>query len=73
MPSNSLTSNHAGALAGLRQRIGGLLAVIAENSDLRRSSREYERLSRLSDADLARRGLHRDRLVEHAFRRYVGL
>jgi hypothetical protein len=73
MMSNSLTRNPAGVFAGLRDRIGGLLGVIAESSDLMRSSREYERLSRLSDAELAGRGLRRDRLIEHAFRNHVGL
>jgi len=73
MTSNSLTRNPAGLFAGLRHRIGGLLEAIAESSDLERSAREYERLSRLSAAELARRGLRRDLLAEHAFRRHVGL
>ncbi len=73
MTSNSLTRNRDGVFAGLRHRIGGLLEAIAGSSDLERSAREYERLSRLSDAELARRGLRRDFLAEHAFRRHVGL
>ena len=73
MTSHSLTNHREGAFAALRKRIGGLLGVIAETSDLMRSSRNYERLSRLSDEELGRRGLRRDRLIEHAFQRYVGL
>ncbi|HET9070097.1 MAG TPA: DUF1127 domain-containing protein [Amaricoccus sp.] len=73
MTTNSLTSTRASLFTGLRQRIGGILEVIAESSDLRRSAREYERLSRLSDAELARRGVRRDLLAAYAFRRHTGL
>ncbi len=37
-----------------------------------RCAREYERLSQLSDEELARRGLQRDGLIQHAFRGYLG-
>jgi uncharacterized protein YjiS (DUF1127 family) len=36
-----------------------------------RCTREVERLSALSDAQLAQLGLTRDRIVHHAFARYL--
>lgn len=37
-----------------------------------RCAREAERLSGMSDAQLARRGIKRDEIVRHAFRPYTG-
>jgi hypothetical protein len=47
-------------------------AAVAANSEAMRCSREAERLFGLSDAELAKLGLTRDRIVHHAFRRYLG-
>jgi hypothetical protein len=51
-------------------RIGDAMTVIAgtlhESSDLSRCSREAERIFALSDDELARRGLTRDRIIQHA-------
>jgi hypothetical protein len=59
----------------LLARIGGWLRGMAEiAADVSvgmRCAREAERLSALSDAELARRGLARDRIIEHAFRDFM--
>ena len=73
MLNDSLTKTPASPFAGLRNRIAGFFDTLVEASGPMRATREFERLSRLSDAELASRGLKRDRLIEHAFRRYVGL
>lgn len=56
-------------------RIAGALRhfgrIIADSSGAARSAREAERLFRLSDAELARMGLTRDRVIHHAFARYL--
>ena len=57
--------------AGLGSRLKAVLAAIADASQVARCAREVEHLSRLSDAELARRGLTRDRIVQHAFRHYL--
>ena len=54
-----------GAVLGFFSAIGHALVTIAENNP---RYRELERLQRLSDAELAARGLTRERLVEHVFR-----
>ena len=46
--------------AGLRARIWASIDVFAEASQGMLCAREYERLSQLSDDELARRGLQRD-------------
>ena len=56
------------AVAKAARRFG---AAIVENSGGMRCLREAERLSQLSDAELARHGLTRDRIVRHAFARYL--
>ena len=57
--------------AGLGARLKAVLAAIADASQAAKCVREAEALARLSDAELARRGLTRDRVVEHAFRHYL--
>ena len=57
--------------AGLGARLMAVLAAIADASQAAKSVREVEHLSRLSDAELARRGLTRDRIVYHAFRHHL--
>jgi hypothetical protein len=59
-------------LAGLGARLKAVFAAIAGASQVAKCAREVEALARLSDAELARRGLTRDRIVEHAFRHYLG-
>lgn len=49
-----------------------LFMALAESSHGARAAREAERLSRLSDAELARLGIPRERIVLHAFRGYLG-
>ena len=49
----------------------GVARGIAETSDLARCARQAERLSALSDAELARRGIDRGQIIQHAFRRYM--
>ena len=56
----------------LRSKTRNLVLAIARNSRGGRAAREAERLSRLSDADLARLGIARDDIVLHAFRGYLG-
>ena len=56
------------AVAKAARRFG---AAMVENSSGMRCSREVERLSKLSDAELARLGLTRHRIVHHAFARYL--
>ncbi|CAN5788111.1 hypothetical protein BH23PSE1_BH23PSE1_19330 [soil metagenome] len=61
----------SGLLHGLHRRLVAILETIAEGSQAMRCSREAERLSRLSDTDLARLGLTRADIVQHAFARYL--
>lgn len=48
--------------------LGGLMMRMADASAGARAAREAGRLSQLSDQELARLGIARDRIVEHAFR-----
>jgi hypothetical protein len=74
MTDTTLTAiRSSGPFAGLRARLASLLEVLAEASQGMRCAREYERLSQLSDEELARRGLKRDGLVQHAFRGYISM
>ncbi len=56
----------------IASRTRGLLKAIAHNSRGGRAAREAERLSRLTDAELARLGIARENIVMHAFRGYIG-
>lgn len=59
-----------------RPRFGGLARMIRGMSGASRAAgcaREAERLYGLSDADLAREGLTRDRILAHAFRPFCHL
>ena len=51
--------------------LGGILDALSGLAAATAAAREAERLLLLSDADLARRGLARDRVVQHAFRAYL--
>ena len=59
------------------RRVGALLRGVAETivdaSHAARCANEAERLFRMSDAELARRGLKRDQIIRHAFRSYIHL
>jgi hypothetical protein len=59
-------------LAGLGAWLKAVFAAIADASQVARCAREAEALARLSDAELARRGLTRDTIVQYAFRHYLG-
>lgn len=58
-------------------KFGGWLSkaahFLANHSEAMRCSREAERLFKMNDAQLAKLGLTRDRIVHHAFARYLGL
>ena len=58
-------------LAAINGAAGRIGAVLVESSDLMRCSREAERLFQLSDAELAKLGIRRDGVVNHAFARYL--
>ncbi len=65
-PTNPLSASvllHALA-AGLSRSIGIARVYQAEHRNARAAEELHERLSPLSDAELARRGLHRDQLLE---------
>jgi len=57
--------------SGLRRVLRAIGKVLVDTSTVARCAREAERLSALSDAELAGMGLTRDRVVQHAFRRYI--
>lgn len=56
----------------IASRTRRLFVALGQNSRGGRAAREAERLSRLSDAELAHLGVPRDRIVLHAFRGYLG-
>lgn len=62
----------APAHSGLRKSLGRLFRKMAENSAGYACAREAERLSAMSDAELARLGVSRDRIFQHAFGRFLG-
>lgn len=61
----------APAASGLRKSLGRLFRKMAESSQGYACAREAERLSALSDAELARLGISRDRIFQHAFGRFM--
>lgn len=54
--------------ARLAERALAILEAMARNSHGARCAREAKRLFALDDAELARLGLTRDRIIAHAFR-----
>ena len=57
-----------GRLAAPFRAAFGALVTVAEASP---RLREIERLQAMSDADLAARGLTRDRVIQHVFRDWI--
>jgi hypothetical protein len=51
---------------GLQRSIGAALDYVAQHRDARAAEEVYRSLSRLSDAELARRGLRREQIAEFA-------
>ncbi|WP_068112586.1 hypothetical protein [Tropicimonas marinistellae] len=68
---SDLTTTTTGSAPGFGDILGGRLRLIAEAvGTIRlgiRLQREYDALSRLSDAELERRGLSRETLVRHVY------
>jgi len=58
---------HRPLLAGLGHTLRNAVLAFGNASNGARCMREVERLSALSDGELARRGLSRDGIVRHAF------
>jgi hypothetical protein len=74
MTSQTLRIPHfRDVLAALGRAGGSFFEALASASGAMRCAREAERLQMLSDAELAKRGLTRDRIVHHAFRSYLGV
>lgn len=66
--SSDLPRSLFSPIASVARRFGRFMM---ETSDLMRCKREAERLFSMSDAELARRGLTRDRVIQHAFAGYL--
>ncbi len=60
-----------GTIEALGRAARAFGAILVNSSHAMRCNREAERLFRLSDGELARLGLTRDRIVHHAFARYL--
>lgn len=60
-------------LAGITRGARFVFDMFAHASIGARCAREAERLSAMSDAELARRGLRRDQIIRHAFGPYFAL
>lgn len=69
--ASTITTPNAGVFSGLRNGLAGFFQVLARNSQGWACAREVERLSALSDAELAKLGLTRDRIVQHAFASFL--
>jgi len=70
MRTETLTARRS-PLATIGVAIGDFFLRIAHRSPAARCAQEAERLFALSDADLARLGLTRDRVIQHAFKSYL--
>ena len=55
----------------LAARTRRLVETIARNSQGMRATREAQRLSEMSDAELARLGIRREMIALHAFRGFL--
>ncbi len=59
--------------ARIGENVAALYRVVVDASAMAQCAREAERLLALSDEELERRGLTRDRVIPHAFARYMHL
>lgn len=73
--TTTTVDRHVSPLGRVFSRIWNALLrafeTLAEGSYGMRRAREAERLFELSDAELARRGLTRDRIIQHTFARWM--
>lgn len=58
-------------LGALADRLVDACVALAHRSPAARCAQEAEHLLALSDEELARQGLTRDRVIRHAFRQFV--
>jgi hypothetical protein len=70
---NAMTALRVRPLGSLRRTAARIVSSIANASTVMACARHAEYLMNLSDAELAARGLTRDRVVHHAFARYMGV
>lgn len=71
MVSHAIAAPARSVLESLGAAVARLAHALAENSTAMHCKREADRLSAMSDAELAGLGLTRDRIIAHAFRRYM--
>jgi hypothetical protein len=57
--------------SGIGASVLDAFVALGRRSPAARCAEEAERLFALSDAELARKGLTRDRVIHHAFRHYL--
>jgi hypothetical protein len=72
MTTETLTTRRS-LFAGLGDALANAYVKLCQSSPAARCAEEAERLFALSDEDLAKLGLTRDRVIYHAFRRYLHL
>jgi hypothetical protein len=77
MSSQTAITTTTNPVRAVFHRVGAFLRGVAETigdaSHVARCANEAERLFEMSDAELARRGLKRDQIIQHAFRSYLHL
>lgn len=70
-----MMTDHVGAYqnesSGMRRMLQAIGKALVDGSSAAKCAREAERLHALTDVQLASLGLTRDRVVRHAFRRYI--
>jgi hypothetical protein len=72
MTTHTNSARHDRSLfAAFRDAFLGFIEVMGSASHAAACAREADRLFELSDEELARRGLTRDKVVHHAFRSYL--
>jgi hypothetical protein len=72
MTTETLTT-HRSLIAGIGDALVNAYVKLSRRSPAARCAEEAERLFALSDAELAKLGLTRDRVIHHAFRQYLHL
>ena len=70
MTTNTFTIGRS-PIEALGEALRTALTFIGRNSPGARCAQEADRLFALTDAELAEMNLTRDRVVQHAFRRYL--